>query len=629
MAPEQRRPIRIGNCAGAACDAGYQMLRQCEGGPIDVVTGDYLAEANLAQNVDKFKANEHNGYEINALEGLKLSLEVAVRRRIRLVINGGALNPEGLARAVASMAREKDLKLKIGWVTGDDVLSSFKQSVNTGITHLDGDNEGSYLVGETVEFLKDPEGFEIVSAHAYLGARAIKAGLDRGCDIIVCGRVSDASPVIGAAWWWHGWTDSDFNQLAGSLVAGHLIECSGYGSGGNFCNFFQLPQGGLVDIGFPIAEIHADGSSVITKHDGTRGFVTADILKAQLVYEIQGNIYLHSDCKADLSRIEIEDQGFDRVRVSGTKGYPPPPTTKVAAFYRGGWQCEYTLNATGYATVEKFKLHESQIRFRLKEEGEVNNFQVLEFQHYGKPGIDPKSQLSSTTGLRVFGQAREKRTVEALGRAMLHSMLQHYAGMHGTLDWRLLEPKQYLSYCPCLMPQAQILEEFHLLEDDGGVFDVNTGTPSLTEELGNRLDYDTVNPSPLSSFSHPTRARLGDLVLARSGDKGANLNIGLFVRKVDEWEWLRSFLDHERMKQLMADEWDDSYKLERCELPGIYAVHFVIYGILKRGVSSSARLDALGKGFAEFIRDRWVELPSMFVERYSDSLPFSHSTIAS
>lgn len=217
-----------------------------------------------------------------------------------------------------------------------------------------------------------------------------------------------------------------------------MIECSGYGSGGNFCNFFQLPQERLLDIGFPIAEIHVDGSSIITKHNGTRGFVTADILKAQLVYEIEGNIYLHSDCKADLSGIRIEDQGLDRVRVSGTKGYPPPPTTKVAAFYRGGWQSEYTLNATGYATLEKFKLHESQIRFRLKEEGEVDNFQVLEFQHCGNPGVDPKSQLASTTGIRVLGQARELKTTEALGRAMLHSMLQHYAGMHGTLDWRLL-----------------------------------------------------------------------------------------------------------------------------------------------------------------------------------------------
>ncbi|KPM46511.1 hypothetical protein AK830_g170 [Neonectria ditissima] len=619
-----RRAIRIGNCAGAACDAGYQML-----------------QANLAQNSTSFREGSHPGYEPNALQGLQLSLKLAAEKGIKLIVNGGALNPEGLARAVADSVRDPGLEksatsewqakeqgvcVKIGWTSGDDVLPTVHQSLQTGegLVHLDGDNRGSFLVSEIVAFIESPQDFDIVTAHAYTGARAIRMALEAGCGIVICGRVADASPVVGAAAWWHGWDDSDFDQLAGSLVAGHLIECSGYGTGGNFCEFFQFPRHHLVDIGFPIAEISSDGSSVITKHPNTRGFVTTDILKAQLLYEIQGTVYLNSDCKADLSEVQISQQGQDRVKITGTKGLPPPPTTKLAIFYKGGWQCEYTLNATGYAVAEKFRLHETQIRFRLEAEGVIDDFQVLEFQVYGSPRTDPKSQLESTSSIRVFGQARFKKTVEALKRAMLEGMLQHYAGMHGTLDWRLLEPKPYLSYCPCLIPQTKLREAVHMMDFNGAVTSFEVSPLKAFEELGARVDQQSGPLDSPDKFRPTTKARLGDVVLARSGDKGGNLNVGFFVRSEDEWQWLRGFMDHERMKILMASEWRNEFKLERCELTGIHAVHFVIYGILSKGVSSSARLDALGKGFAEFVRDRWVDLPSQFVQRYYHSRPPSH-----
>lgn len=432
--------------------------------------------------------------------------------------------------------------------------------------------------------------------------------------------------MIGAAWWWHNWSETDYDRLAGSLLAGHLIECSGYGTGGNFCEFFQFPLDKLVDVSFPIAEISDDGSCVITKHEGTQGFVTPDVLKAQLLYEIQGNIYIHSDSKADLTDVTIVEEGDNRVKVSGVRGLPPPPTTKAAVFYQGGWQCEYTLNATGYATAEKYKLHEKQIRFRLEAEGEIENFDTLDFQVVGVPEIDPKSQLRSTTSIRVFGQARRKETAQALGKAMLDSLLQHYAGMHGSLDWRLLEPKPYPAYCPCLIAQSELSERVHVYDTRGSAELIeDTGTPSQFEPLDKRASYNTATPVSLESFGPTTRARLGDVVLARSGDKGANANVGFFVRMDDEWDWLRSFLTLDSMEQLMGGEWETNYKLERVELRGIRAVHFVVYGILMRGVSSTARLDGLAKGFGEYLRDRWVDVPQKFLERYAESRPSSHA----
>jgi hypothetical protein len=198
--------------------------------------------------------------------------------------------------------------------------------------------------------------------------------------------------------------------------------------------------------------------------------------------------------------------------------------------------------------------------------------------------------------------------------------------MHGTLDWRLLEPKPYLAYCPCVVPQKSLSEKIHIIGTDGNVELVeDTGSPSIFKELGPRNNYDTVSPTLLSGHGSYARARLGDVVQARSGDKGPNINIGFTVKEEDEWLWLQSFLDRPRMQELMGEEYNNSFKIERCELHGIYAVHFVIYGILRRGVSSTARLDALGKGFAEFIRDRWVDVPEKFLSRYRNTLPASHS----
>jgi hypothetical protein len=202
--------------------------------------------------------------------------------------------------------------------------------------------------------------------------------------------------------------------------------------------------------------------------------------------------------------------------------------------------------------------------------------------------------------------------------------------MHGTLDWRLIEPKPYLAYCPCLVPQSTLKEKLHVLDAQGNVSLVEeTGCSSEFREVDRHSNYDTENACILSKFGPTVRARLGDVVLARSGDKGSNLNVGFAVREADEWEWLRSFLSRKALQELMAEEYDESYKLERCELQGIKAVHFVIFGILSRGVSSSSRLDALGKGFAEFIRDRWIDMPEQFLKRYENILPASHGEISS
>lgn len=263
----------------------------------------------------------------------------------------------------------------------DDVLKT-----GTLPPHLDSENEDVKL-DKLARTLLDTQKNPIVAANAYLGARAIYKALEAGADIIICGRVSDASPVIGAAWWWHNWQETDYNELAGALIAGHMIECSGYVTGGNFSGFDELEPESLIDIPFGIVEIAQDGTSVVTMHDTGKGLINEDIVRCQFLYELQGAIYLNSDVTADVSDIQIEEVGRNRVRISGIQGTAPPPTTKLAIFYRGGYQCQLLLNATGYNTEKKWALQQKQLEYVLEKNGVLDKFDVLEFQVYAIPSI--------------------------------------------------------------------------------------------------------------------------------------------------------------------------------------------------------------------------------------------------
>ena len=274
-----------------------------------------IAEMNLAEDAEAYRAGKHHGWELTAWEGIRDSIDVLARKRIKVVINGGCLNPAGLAEKVSQLVLERKLDLRVAYVSGDDLLPKMGHDLahlgDRLPPHLDSVNSDVTISTESSSWRKLAS-VPIVSANAYLGARAIVKGLRAGADIIICGRVSDASPVIGAAWYWHDWNDTDYDQLAGSLIAGHLIECSAYATGSNFSNFTEYDVESLLAPGFPIAEIASNGTCVISKHPGTGGFINQDTIRCQLLYELQGNVYLHSDSKAFLDDVVIEVIGKDR-----------------------------------------------------------------------------------------------------------------------------------------------------------------------------------------------------------------------------------------------------------------------------------------------------------------------------
>ncbi|KAK7432892.1 hypothetical protein QQZ08_000363 [Neonectria magnoliae] len=577
----------------------------------------------MAANAEAYASGKHPGYEASAWQGLLQTIDVINQKRIKVAINGGALNPQGLAAKINAEVitliaiKLRDLDLRVAYLSGDNLLSEVLQGQPRDAAsigpHLDFANPSVTPESDTQAFSgSDASPISIVSANAYLGARGIVRAFRVGVDIVICGRVSDASPVIAAAWYWHSWTDTDYDKLAGGLIAGHLIECSAYVTGANFAGFTNYDQNLLINPGFPIAEVHDDGSCIITKHAGTGGVVNVDTVRCQLLYELQGNIYLHSDCQAILDDVEVHQVGPNRVRVTGIRGRPPPPTTKVAIFYKAGFMSQVLINANGYGFSEKCELFEKQVRSNLAKET-ADQLDILDFQRIGVPASNPSDQNSDTMYIRVLVAGRKEDTLREAMRAFSQISLRHFSGYHSALDSRTALPRQFLAYYPALWKQALLDEKIHILERQSSLVEdvFSAGHPSSFQEVAPRDSYDTASPR---IFQGPHRmVPLGDIVLARSGDKGSNLNIGLFVDSAPRWEWLRSFLSLAKMRELVGKDWKDGFHIERVEFPKVYAVHFVIYGILGRGVTSSTRLDGFGKGFADYIRNKIVAIPEEIV----------------
>lgn len=595
-----RRPIRIGNASGAIGDGIDQIYRLASSGAVDAITADYLAEFNIAWKAIELQTSPDLGYEPNFLEQLAWENGAGARalanNRIKVVHDGGALNPKGLAQKVDTYFRSLGIRnVKVAWIEGDNVTEHVKGNRLGKPQHLD-------QQGRTFE----TEGIDTLAANVYTGQRGIVKALEQGADIVICGRCCDASPVMGLATWWHGWKPKDYNQLAGSLMAGHLIECGAYITGGNYCGQQEIPN--LHHCGYPIAEIAADGTSIITKPEGSNGAVTVDTCKGQLLYEIQGPKYLNPDVVAGIDGARLTQVGKDRVKLSGIFGLPPPETAKVAICALGGYQAEISAYAAGLDTDYKFELMKSQVL------GQVNqsDFTTFSIEKYGSSVVNPRSQKDCTVQIRMFAQSPNKEAFTQFRRAIFYNGMQGYCGLHLGMDWRTMEPKPYVRYFPALLKQ-DILPDLKVHFISGGTFAVPP--PELAGAAVIAQTPSAPQNAVARAHSGKTVQRpLGDLMFARSGDKGGNANIGFWVRDSAAYPYVQHLLTVPKMIELLADDWDPKYSVERCDFPNLNAVHFVIRGILQDGVSSSSVLDGFGKSIGEFLRARVVDLPVELVE---------------
>lgn len=613
--------------------------------PVDVIISDYMSEANMvvaaARKVDSAVKTSPDAnppiaaapaFEASFLDALEPALKNLAKYRIKVAVNAGACDTEGLYKVVVEMIESKGLasQLRVAWISGDEVLPAVTSSLRAGSSAF-----RNIYTGETLESWP----FEPIYAQAYLGGLGVAAAFSAGADIVLCGRVSDASPVVGAAYWWHGWQRDDLDKLANAFIAGHLIECSNYVCGGNFSGFKQLEKssGGWIDIGYPVAEISSTGAVVITKQKSSGGAVTVDTCTSQLLYEIQGPYYFNSDVTAVLPDIWFKQVSADRVALHGVQALPPPPTTKVGITARGGFQAEVHWFLTGLDIPEKARMLEAQLRNNLAPYSD--RFSLLSFSTLGRPEPDADSQNAATVVFRVFAQARkaEDLTPPKFLRPIIDNIMQGYPGATFHLDYRLGLPKPYHEYYVTLLPQSEIKHLVHLPGQTTSDTHVREGVeieippPSLTKTFPSQQpDQPQPTSHPTDPLSHPrkhaettdtdvidtVKAPLGTIVHARSGDKGSDCNCGFWVRHGDEYDWLRASLSTATIIRLLGSEYDgDRVTVERFELPSLRAVHFLFRNLLDRGVPATASVDFLGKNVAEFLRARLVDVPTRFLAR--------------
>ncbi|MBU3705406.1 MAG: DUF1446 domain-containing protein [Mycobacterium sp.] len=556
--------MRIGNCSGFYGDRLSAMREMLTGGHLDFLTGDYLAELTmLILGRDRVKSPDR-GYAKTFLTQLEDCLGLAHDAGVRIVTNAGGLNPAGLADAVRALAGTLGIPTTVAYVEGDDLLS----------------RAGELGFGSPL------------TANAYLGAWGIVEALDSGADIVVTGRVTDASVVVGPAASHFGWGRGDYDRIAGAVVAGHVIECGTQATGGNYSFFTEI--GDLGHAGFPIAEIHHDGSSVITKHPGTGGQVSIGTVTAQLLYEITGARYANPDAIARFDSIELSDDGPDRVRIYGVRGEPPPPTLKVSLNSIGGYRNSATFVLTGLDVEEKAALVRRQLEAALTVTPAELTWALARTDH---PDADTEQTASALLTCTV--RDPDQNTVgRRFSSAAVELALASYPGFHTTAPPS--DAAVYGLFTPGYVPTTDV-DHVAVLADGTRV---PIAPPSETLELA---DADTpALPAPLPSG--PTkRLPLGTVAGARSGDKGGGANIGVWVRTEQQWRWLAHTLTVDLLRELLPEAKD--LPITRHVFPGIRAVNFVIDGILGKGVAYHARFDPQAKGLGEWLRSRHIDIP--------------------
>jgi hypothetical protein len=584
MGDPPKPALRIANCSGFYGDRLSAAREMVEGGPIDFLTGDYLAELTLLILWKMKQKDDNGGYALTFVRQMEEVLGTCLDRGIKIVTNAGGLNPAALAAKMRELTDRLGLQASIAHIEGDDILAKLPglQLRGEKLAHLD---TGRPLAGS---------GIQPVAANAYLGAWGIVAALNTGADVVICPRVTDASLVVGPSAWHFGWSQSDWDRLASAVVAGHILECGAQATGGNYSFFQEVP--GLQHPGFPIAEMHQDGSFVVTKHEGTGGLVSVGTVTAQLLYEIGGARYLNPDVVARFDTIQLEQRGPDQVLVTGVRGEPAPDTTKVCINYLGGFRNTMTFVLTGLDIEEKAKLAEETLFAEL---GGKERFDEVTVKLTRSDKPDPASNEEAGAFLRITVKDKDPAKVgRVFSSAAVEMALANYPGFHMTSGPSSEAP--YGVYWPALVPVDAIDEV--VVGHDGSRIKV----PPVKPE-GGAIVEPAAGPTVPPSRGPTARAPLGAIFGARSGDKGGNANVGIWARSDTGYAWLAHYLTVERFKDLVGEARD--LEVRRFELPNLRALNFVVVGLLGEGVASSTRTDAQAKSLGEYVRAKLVDLP--------------------
>jgi len=560
------RAVRIGNASGFYGDRPSAFRELLEAGDVDVITGDYLAELTMLILARDRARDGSLGYARTFAAQFEDCAGLAMERGVRLVVNAGGLNPGGLAGRLRAVSADLGLAVRVAHVEGDD------------LTH----RAAELALGEPL------------AANAYLGGFGIATCLREGADVVVTGRVTDASLVVGAAAAWFGWSYGDLDALAGAMAAGHVIECGTQATGGNYAFFRTV--GDLRHPGFPVAEVHADGSSVITKPAGTGGAVTVGTVTAQLLYEVGGARYAGPDAVLRLDSVQLAQDGQDRVRISGVRGEPPPDTLKVGVAELGGYRNEVTFVLTGLDIEEKAALVQRQLEGVVPE---GTTWTLARTDHQDAETTETASAL-----LHCVARGKDPDVVgRRFSDAAVHLALGSYPGFHLTAPPGAAAPYGVFrsAYVPAFaVPHIAVLPDGTRIEVSHSPLAVPAAV-ALAPVSEPRLPYPE-RPGGLSR-----RLPLGQVAGARSGDKGGDANLGVWAADERAWPWLGHFLTLDAVRSLLPET--AGLELERHVLPNLRAVNVLVRGLLGEGVASNARFDPQAKALGEQLRARLADIP--------------------
>lgn len=577
--------VRIGNAQafwGDRSDAAAELLaREPE---LDYVTLDYLAEVSMSILAAQRERNAALGYAQDFVDVIRsLARFWTDGGRCRLITNAGGLNPTGCAQACAAALAEAGCRsLTIAVITGDDMLPALQQAARDPADGSQVERFRHLESGAPIATVAE----RLVTANAYLGAAPIVAALAAGADIVITGRVADPSLTVAPCIHHFGWSETDFDRLAGATVAGHLIECGTQVTGGISTDWLDLPDAG--HIGFPIVEVAADGSCIVTKPPGTGGAVTAATVKEQLLYEIgDPRAYLSPDATVSFLSLQVEEVGPDRVRVSRAEGAPPPATLKVSATYRDGFWAAGTLTFIGSKAPEKARRCGEIVLARVLEAG----FELSETLIECLPGSGSFDAAHVEHALlRVAARAPTSAALERFSRELMPLIT---AGPPGTTGYAAGRPRVHplFRYWPCLIDRAAICPQIEYIRTGATAGATGGAKPQATLRAVSR----GLQPSAAPAGGSDCGRVLGDIALARSGDKGTSANVGVIARRADDYVFLKDWLTAERVEAYFGSLGATS--VTRYELPNLGALNFILQGIL----SNSLRTDVQGKALGQML----------------------------
>lgn len=580
--------LRIGQFTGWHGDRADGMT-ELLASDVHVLTGDYLAELTMLV-LAKNQQRGGPGYVEAFAEVLGDHLEEIASRGIKVVTNAGGLDAPGLAQAIRQTCVSRGIDLSVAAIEGDDVRDVL------------GQQDALELVNIDTGLALDITSHKVLTANAYLGAWPIVEALSRGASIVVCPRTTDASLLVGAAAWHFGWTPADLDCLAGAVVAGHIIECGAQATGGNFSFFAEHEDLGLP--GMPIAEVSRDGSSVITKSNGSGGLVTRDTVLAQLFYEVGGQAYLNPDVITDLSSVHVEAVASHRVRISGTKGFAPTNTAKLSLTYEGGYRNTMTIGLTGSNLESKRAWITRQVEAEI---GPPESFDDCRWSMVGP--ADPQGTFEESTAWLVLSVRDQDRA--RVGRAGFSSRVVAIATSSVPGFYMTTPPQSERLYgiqWPTLIDKRFVNASVDLGEEA-----VPVAWPSNPPDSPPLLVAEESRDSSVAYSADTTAAAamvlapLGTIIGTRSGDKAGSANLGAWARDEQTFAWLTEFLTVDRLNALMPEL--EGLRVERHLFSNLHGMNFLIYQYLGDGVSACTRIDPQGKGLGEYLGSRLVEIP--------------------